>query len=236
MERHFEQELKHLRDLLLLMAGRVEEGIAKANKSLVDRDAALAQQVVAEDHAIDQLELSIDEQCIKLLALHQPMASDLRFLTSAMKINSDLERIGDHAVNIAEKSIELAGQPPLKPLIDIPRMAELAQGMVKDSIDAFVERRPDKAKAVCERDDLVDDLQDQVIRELLTYMISDPKAIQRGLDLILVAKNLERIADLATNIGEEVIYILQARTIKHHAEERTAQDPTSPEQLSDSAD
>jgi phosphate transport system protein len=220
MERHFQQELKRLRESLLLMAGRVEDAIAKANKSLVDRNASLARDVIAEDTAIDELELSIDDQCIKLLALHQPMASDLRFITSAMKINSDLERIGDHAVNIAEKSTVLAGQPPLKPLIDIPRMAELAQGMVKDSIDAFVEHAPDKARAVCERDDLVDDLQDQVIRELLTYMLADPKAIQRGLDLILVAKNLERIADLATNIAEEVIFILQARTIKHRAEEK----------------
>ncbi len=220
MERHFEQELQQLRESLLLMASRVETAIAKSNKALVDRDAALAREVVREDHAIDDLELEIDDQGIKLLALRQPMASDLRFITSAMKINSDLERMGDHAVNIAEKAIDLAGQPPLKPLIDIPRMAELAQGMVKDCIDAFVENDPVKARAVCERDDLVDDLQDQVIRELLTYMMADAKAIQRGLDLILVAKNLERIADLATNIGEEVIFILQARTIKHHAEKR----------------
>lgn len=219
MERPFEHELKRLRESLLLMAGRVEDAIAKANKALVDRDGSLAEQVIVEDHGIDELEISVDEQAVRLLARHQPMASDLRFITSAMKINSDLERMGDHAVNIAEKAVDLNRQPPLKPLIDIPRMAELGRGMVKDSIDAFVERDPEKARGVCRRDDLVDELQDQVIRELLTYMISDPKTIQRGLDLILVAKNFERIADLATNIGEEVIFILQARTIKHHAED-----------------
>jgi phosphate transport system protein len=156
---------------------------------------------------------------MKLLALRQPVASDLRFITSAMKIGSDLERVGDLAVNIAEVSLDLLQHPPIKPLIDIPRMAALAQSMVKDALNAFVNRDEKLARAVCKRDDEVDSLNDQVFRELLTYMMNDPSTINRAVGLILIGRHLERIADHATNIGEDVIYLVLGKTIKHHIEE-----------------
>jgi len=220
MERHFDEELQNLREQLLRMASLVEEAIANAIQSLVDRDGHLAQRVIDRDKEINSLEITIDDLCLRLFALRQPMARDLRFITGAIKINNDLERMGDHAVNIAERALHLVQEPPLKPLIDIPRMAVLAQGMVKDSLDAFVQRDATKARSVCPRDDEVDQLEDQVIRELLTYMMNDPRTISRALDLIIIAKNLERIADLSTNIAEDVIFIVQAKSIKHHAEEK----------------
>jgi len=164
------------------------------------------------------MEIAIDDMCLRLLALRQPMASDLRFITSAMKITTDLERMGDQAVNIAERAIFLNQEPQLKPYIDIPRMAEITQSMVKDVLDAFVNRDPKLARSVCERDDVVDGLNDQVMRELLTYMMSDPKAITRAVHLMIVARCLERIADHATNIAEDVIFIVDARVIKHRAD------------------
>jgi len=157
---------------------------------------------------------------LKLLALRQPIATDLRFITSALKINSDLERIGDLSVNIAQRALDLMEHPLLKPLIDIPRMAQLAQKMVKDSLDAFVNRDADLARNVCMRDDEVDQLNHQIFRELLTYMIQDTKAITRAVDLILVGRHLERIADHATNISEDVVYLVKGKTIKHHIEEK----------------
>jgi phosphate transport system protein len=220
MERHFDEELKDLKSKLLQMAALAEESIAKSVKALVERDRGLAQEVIASDEAINFLEIDVDDLCLKLLALRQPIATDLRFITSALKINSDLERIGDLSVNIAERALELMDEPLLKPLIDIPRMAQLAQKMVKDSLDAFVNRDPELARDVCRRDDEVDQLNHQIFRELLTYMIQDPKTITRSVDLILVGRHLERIADHATNIGEDVVYIVKGKTIKHHIEEK----------------
>lgn len=220
MERHFHEELQELKATLTQMAALVEGAISKAVASLIDRDKSLAEQVIAGDDAINSIEIAIDEQCLKLLALHQPMAGDLRFVTSAIKINNDLERMGDHAVNIAERAILLCEQEQLKPLIDIPRMAVLAQEMVRDSIQSFVAGDVQRARDICVRDDQVDNLDDQVFRELLTYMVGDPRTISRALHLIIISKNLERIADLSTNIAEEVIFIYQAHTIKHHIEEK----------------
>lgn len=224
MERHFHEQLQKLNDTLLRMAVAVETSIAKSIDALVDRDDKLADEVIAADDKINRLEIIIDEQCLKLLATQQPMAIDLRFITSAMKINNDLERMGDHAVNIAELAKILNEQEQLKPLIDIPRMAQISQGMVKDSLESFINGNAEKARAVCIRDDEVDQLNDQLFRELLTYMLSDNRTIVRALDLILVSRNLERIADLSTNIAEEVIFIYRAQTIKHHADSKVLDD------------
>ncbi len=219
MERHFDAELTALNEKLLEMARLAEESVALAVKSLKERNEAIAHDVLKREGGINLLEIEIDERCMKLLALRQPVASDLRFITSAMKIGSDLERVGDLAVNIAEVSLDLLQHPPLKPLIDIPRMAALAQSMVKDALNAFVNRDEKLARAVCKRDDEVDSLNDQVFRELLTYMMNDPSTINRAVGLILIGRHLERIADHATNIGEDVIYLVLGKTIKHHIEE-----------------
>ncbi|MGQ9560231.1 MAG: phosphate signaling complex protein PhoU [Candidatus Oleimicrobiaceae bacterium] len=224
MERHFHEQLQELRATLTQMASMVEEAIRKAVDALIERDKGLAQEVIVGDDTINDMEIAIDEQCLKLLALQQPMASDLRFVTSAIKINNDLERMGDHAVNIAERALLLCEEEQLKPLIDIPRMARLAQEMVRDSIGSFVLGDVHKARAICVRDDEVDNLDDQVFRELLTYMVAEPRTIARALHLIIISKNLERIADLSTNIAEEVIFIYEAHTIKHHIEEKRGDD------------
>ena len=218
MARPFDEELKTIRGKLMKMACLAEESIVLAVKSLKDRKEKLAKDVLKKEEAINLLDIEIDELCLKLLARRQPMAIDLRFITSAMKITSELERIGDQAVNIAERSLELLKLPLLKPLIDIPRMADLAQNMVKDSINAFVNRDGKLAINVCERDDQVDKLNDQILRELLTYMMQDPTTIRRAVDLILVGRHLERIADHATNLGEDVYYLAKGKTIKHHIE------------------
>ena len=219
IERPFDEELKNLKEKLLEMAARAEEQIALAIRGLKDREEALACQVLDREESINLLDIEIDEMCLCLLALRQPMATDLRFITSAMKISNDLERIGDLAVNIAERTIDLLKSPQLKPLIDIPRMAQLSQDMVRDALNAFVNRDEKLARDVCQRDDQVDQLEDQVFRELLTYMMQDPGTISRAVDLILVGRHLERIADHATNIGEDVIYMVKGKTIKHHIEE-----------------
>ncbi len=198
------------------MAMAVEEAIANAIDALVKRDDLIAEKVISMDEHINELEIRIDEECLKLLALQQPMATDLRFITSAMKINNDLERIGDHAVNIAQLAKTLNHNDPLKPLINIPRMAEIVQQMVKDSIDSFVKADVQLAKDICRRDDEVDQFDDQIFRELLTYMMSDVRHIPKALNYALISKNLERIADLSTNISEEVVFIYQAMNIKHH--------------------
>jgi len=220
MERHFDEELNRLKEKLLRMASLVEEAISRAMKALVDRNPDLAAEVIKHDEEVNMLEIEIDELCLKLLALMQPIAVDLRFITSAMKIGNDLERMGDQAVNIAERTLELLKQPQLKPLIDIPRMSTLAQKMVKDSLDAFVNKDAHLARDVCARDDQVDNINDQVFRELLTYMMEDASTITRAVDLILIGRHLERIADHATNIGEDVVYIVEGKTIKHHIEEK----------------
>jgi phosphate transport system protein len=219
MERPFDEELKSLKERLLEMAARAEEQIALAVRGLADRQEKLACQVLEREAAVNLLDIEIDGMCMRLLALRQPLATDLRFITSAMKISGDLERIGDLAVNIAERTIDLLKQPELKPLIDIPRMAEMAQDMVRDALNAFIQGDEALARDVCLRDDKVDQLNDQVFRELLTYMMQDPGTIARAVDLILVGRHLERIADHATNIGEDVIYMVKGKTIKHHVEE-----------------
>lgn len=220
MKRPFDEELNTLKERLLRMASLAEESITLAVKSLKDRKEGLAREVFDREKTINLLDIEIDELCLKLLALRQPMAVDLRFITSAMKIVSELERIGDQAVNIAERSLDLIKLPLLKPLIDIPRMAALAQNMVKDAIDAFINRDDRLAKDVCERDDEVDNLNNQIFRELLTYMMQDPSTIRRAVDLILVGRHLERIADHATNIAEDIIYYVRGKTIKHLWEKR----------------
>jgi phosphate transport system protein len=219
MERPFDEDLKALKEELLEMAGRAEEQIALAVKSLRDREEALACQVLEREAAVNLLDVEIDEMGMRLLALRQPLAADLRFITSAMKISGDLERIGDLAVNIAERTLDLLKNPQLKPLLDIPVMARTAQGMVRDALTAFVNGDDELARRVCERDDVVDQLNNQVFRELLTYMMQDHAAISRAVDLILVGRHLERIADHATNIAEDVIYMVRGKTIKHHIEE-----------------
>lgn len=221
MERHFDEELAELKEVLLKMASLAEESIARAVKALVARDGELAKAVIASDEAINDLDIDVDERCMRLLALRQPIARDLRFIASALKINSDLERIGDLSVNIAQRTLELLKEPLLKPLIDIPRMAKLAQTMVKDSLDAFVNQDAELARDVCRRDDEVDQLNHQIFRELLTYMFQDPQNINRSVELILIGRYLERIADHSTNIGEDVIYMVKGKTIKHHIDEKT---------------
>jgi phosphate transport system protein len=217
---HFQEQLEELKQNLLKMATLVEGTIHEAVQSLVQRDSHLAEETFKRETQINDMEIAIDEMCLKLLALRQPMAIDLRFITSAMKIITDLERMGDQAVNIAERAISLNQEPQLKPYIDIPRMTEITESMVKDVLDAFVTRNSKLARSVCERDDLVDGLNDQVVRELLTYMMSDPKTIPRAVHLMIVCRCLERIADHATNIAEDVIFMVDALVIKHHADEK----------------
>jgi phosphate transport system protein len=224
VERHFDQELETLKAQLLQMGGSAEAVIQKAVEALKRRDAALAQSVFDDDKAIDRLEIDIEERCVRLLALRQPMAGDLRFITAALKISNDLERVGDHAVNIAGSAIRLAALPALKPLVDIPRMAQMAAGMLRDALDAYVRRDTATARRLCKRDDEVDNVNRQLFRELISFMIEDPGTITRAMELILVARNLERVADLATNVAEEVVFIAEARIIKHHAEELAGED------------
>ena len=219
MERHhFEAELQALRNELLTMGGLVEERVHRAVHALIHRREEEAHRIIATDKEINDLQIDIDNRCLKLLATQTPLAVDLRLITSAMKINADLERVGDQAVNIAESVLVLIPQPPLKPLIDIPRMATIAEKMIRDALDAFVKKDAEAARDVLRRDDEVDELKDQVFRELLTYMMADPGTIQRALSLILISRNLERIADHATNIAEDVIFITEAKDVRHHAE------------------
>ena len=220
MERKLDHELNFLKEKLLKMASLTEESIAKSIKSLVKRDSTFAQEVIEEDTKIDLLEVEINNLSLKLLALKQPMASDLRFITSAMKISNHLERIGDQAVNIAERSLELITQPLLKPLIDIPRMAELAQEMVKNSIGFLINNDVSSAEELWKAENIIDDLNSQIFRELLTYMIEDPKTIKRAIGLILVGRHLERISDLSTNIMEEIVYTVTGKNIKHFYQEK----------------
>ncbi len=215
---HFQEQLETLKESLLKMAALVEEAINDSVQSLVKRDSDLVQKTMDLEKRINAMDIEIEEMCLTLLALRQPMAIDLRFITAAMKINTDLERMGDQAVNIAERAVSLNQEPPLKPYIDIPRMAEIVQAMVKDVLDSFVHRDPKLARSVCQRDDLVDGLNNQVFRELLTFMISDPGTIQRAVHVMIISRCLERIADHTTNIAEDVIFMVDARVIKHRAD------------------
>jgi len=213
--RQYERELQQLKEKILLLGGTVELMIASSMKSLLSRDSDLAKSVIASDPKVDAMELDIDHLCVNLLALRQPAASDLRFITTALKIVTDLERIGDLTVNIAERSIELNEEPPLKPYIDIPRMASKVAGMVHQALDAFVNRNPSLAREVLGEDDAVDRLNVQLFRELLTYMIEEPRNVARALRITFIAKYLERIADHATNIAQMVIFLCEGQDVRH---------------------
>ncbi len=214
-QRHFDEELAELKAKLVQMACLAEDQIDKALGALVKRDSAQAREVIERDRKVNTLDVEMDEECIRLLALHQPAARDLRLVTTAMKISTELERISDLAENVCERSIELNEEPQLKPYIDIPRMGNLARKMVKESIDAFVKEDAALARKVLKDDDLVDDLMEQVFRELLSYMIEDPHTISRAIRLSFVAKYLERMADHATNVAELVVYLVEGRIIRH---------------------
>ena len=215
MARHFHEELDGLKQTLLLMGALVEEQIRRVMQALVDRDDDVARDVIERDREVNAYDVQIDEKCVELLALYQPTAGDLRFLTTAMKIVTDLERIGDQAVNIAQRAVELNREPQLKPYIDLPRMSELAQQMVKSSLDAFVARDTELARRVCADDAAVDALKEQIFRELLTFMMEDPKTIPRAIRLIFISRFLERTADHATNIAEMVIYMVDSKMVRH---------------------
>jgi len=215
MQRHFHEELATLKQTLLTMGGLVEDQIHRVMRALIERDDALAQEVIDRDRRVNMLDVEVDEKCVELLALHQPAAGDLRFITTAMKIVTDLERIGDQAVNIAQRAIELNREPQLKPYIDLPRMAEKAARMVKESLDAFVNRDTALARQVCAEDAAVDALKEQVFRELLTFMMEDARTIPRAIRLILISRFLERVADHATNIAEMVVYLVEGKMVRH---------------------
>ncbi|MGE5306594.1 MAG: phosphate signaling complex protein PhoU [Alphaproteobacteria bacterium] len=214
-DKKYEDELKKLREDILYMGGLVEDQIQKAVNALVDRDSGLAQIIIERDHEVNRLDVEIDETCIRLLALHQPAGRDLRFITTGLKITTDLERIGDMAVNICERALELNQEPQLKPYIDIPRMAGTAQRMIRESLDAFVREDTELALKVCKDDDEVDQLNVQIFRETLTFMIENPQTISRATKISSVSKYLERIADHATNIAEMVIFMVRGKSIRH---------------------
>jgi len=211
----YEEELRGLRQRILEMGGLVEKQIAAAIQSLVHRDTALAEATMAKDRDVNRLDVEIDDLCLRLLALRQPAARDLRFITTALKITTDLERMGDRAVSISERGLELAREPALKPYIDLPRMAEIASRMLRQSLDAFVREDVDLALTVCRSDDEVDKLNGQIFRELLSFMIEDPQTITRAMRLLFVSKYLERIADHATNIAEMVVFLVKGKSIRH---------------------
>jgi len=219
MERHFDTELTQLKQQLLKMGGLAETMVDDAVKSLVERDASQLDQIYEREKEVNALQVSIDETCLKLTALYQPTAGDLRFLMGASKINTELERLGDQAINICDVVKKLLQEPQLKPLIDIPKMVSIATDMVRDSLNAFVERNVDKAKAVLMQDDQLDDLKDKIVDELTDYMSKDSGSVSRAVQLICVARNLERIGDHATNIAEDVIFVVQGKDIRHHAQD-----------------
>ena len=214
---HFREELDALQGRLLEMGGLAEERVRAAIQGLVTRDPALFEKVLLGDEPINQLHIEVDNRCFRLLALHQPMATDLRAIVAAVKINTDLERVGDLAVNIAEAAGRYILHPPVKQLIDIPRMAEIAQVMLRDALDAYVQRDTALAQRVLNDDDKLDALKTQIFRELLTYMLQDPATIEPALDLVLISRHLERIGDHATNVAEDVIFMVSARDVRHHS-------------------
>ncbi len=228
-QRHFHVELDKLQSRLVGMAGLAEEMVKLAVRALLDRDPELAAEAMRRDRAVDALEVEVEELAIQLLALQQPMARDLRFITMAMKIANDLERVGDHAVNIAEEVEYIAGAAPFPPLPEIEEMVRLATEMLADSLDSFIRLDSELARDIGRRDDRVDELHDNVFRILLTHMMEDPRKITAGMDWFLASRNLERIADLATNIAEDVVFLVEGRTIKHRSEQREAE-AASPEE------
>jgi phosphate transport system protein len=221
--RHFQEELDILKTRLLEMGGLAEERVRSAVQGLAERDFAQIERVLHGDEPVNVLHIEIDDRCLKLLALHQPVAADLRAVMAAVKINTDLERVGDLAVNIAEASKRYATHPPVKKLIDIPRMTDIAQAMLRDALDSYVNQDIVLAQHVLNEDDKLDALKTQIFRELLTFMLHDPGTIEPSLDLILVSRHLERIGDHATNIAEDVIFLVSARDVRHHAPEADLQ-------------
>lgn len=220
MDRHFDDELLHVRRKIVDMAALVEESIAKSLAALKTRNAQAAGEICAIDHRIDELEIAIEDMCVELIARHQPVGSDLRFLIGTIKMNNDLERMGDHAVNIAETVQYVRESQDIGQIMNIWAMAEIVIEMLRESVESFIHNDAARAQRVCERDSIVDGMRNETIRILLTHMLEEPEKIGSAIQYMLVAKNLERIADLSTNICEDVIYIAQARVIKHHAEEK----------------
>jgi phosphate transport system protein len=218
--RHFFEELDYLRSRLLEMSGLVEDSIHRSVLCLSRREPQEAQRVLRNEAEINRMEIEIDDLAARLLLLQQPMATDLRFITAAIKINNDLERMGDLAVNIVERALYLINEPLMKPLIDIPLMADRVLSMIRKSLDAFVKKDADLARSVLVSDDAVDELRDAVYEELISYMERDPKTVRQGVNLMFVARNLERLADHATNIAEDVLYLVQGVDVRHHAEAR----------------
>ena len=217
IHRHFDEELQDLKKKLMDMGAMVESQIQGAIRGLTERDSDLARRIIANDNRVNALDVEVDEMCLRLLALHQPTASDLRFITTGMKISTELERMSDLAESISERVIELNEEPQLKPYIDLPRMANWSMRMVKDSLDAFVNRDVTLARKVCGDDDFVDNLNVQLFRELLSFMIENTQTITRAIRLTFVAKSIERIADHATNIAELVVYMVEGKIIRHTA-------------------
>jgi phosphate transport system protein len=220
MDRHFDEELQNVKRKLLEMAAMVEDSITKSLDALKDNNVVMASSIREIDHGIDEMEISIEDMCIELIARHQPVGSDLRFLIGAIKMNNDLERMGDHSVNIADSLKYIVEGPKITQITNIWSMARIVKEMLRESVESFIHDDAVRAQKVCERDAIVDEMRNETIRILLTYMIEEPQKVLSAIEYILVAKNLERIADLSTNICEDVIYIAQARVIKHHAEER----------------
>ena len=220
MERHFEKDLNEAKERLLWMGSLAERAVHQAVHSVLDSDEALARRVLEEESAINELQLEIDDRVVHLLALHQLMAADLRFVLAVSRINNDLERIGDQAVNIAQGALRILRHPRAKPYVDLPRMSELAEEQVRLALNAVVRRDVELAQQVLSSDDKIDNYRDQIFRELLTYMMGDSSVVFPAFELILVAKNLERIGDHATNIAEDVIYIVQGQDVRHPAVDR----------------
>jgi phosphate transport system protein len=212
---HYEKELRDIKEGLIYLGALAEKAIELATEALVDRNAELARKVICDDSVIDQLDVEIEEKCIRILALRQPTARDLRFITTAIKINGHLERIGDMAAKIAQKSIILSEEPPMKPYIDIPRMAEISRSMIKESLDALVKEDTDLARKVRMEDETIDNLNEQVFRELLTFMLEDPSKIHRALIIMQISKSLERISDHAVGIADMVMFMVTGKTVRH---------------------
>lgn len=223
MQRHFVQELEELKTNLIKMGSFAERAIQDSILSLLEGRADIARQVMAHDQQINSFEIMIDDEVVDLLALQQPVATDLRFILAASKINNDLERIGDHAVNIAESALQCSELPPMKPMVDITQMAQITKGMLRDAIDGFIHNNSTVCKAVLRNDDIIDDLNKKVVHDLVDVMRQNPAEIEHALEIIRVSRNLERVADLATNIAEEVIFMAEARVVKHHLEDKAAQ-------------
>jgi phosphate transport system protein len=215
MDRQFDSELQKLKELILTMGGNVEQAIEQATQALILREQDRLKKVFELEDLINKAHIQVDESCINLLARQSPMAADLRLIIAIMKINTDLERMGDQAVNISRNAEHYLAEPALKPLIDLPRMANEVKQMIRNALDAFVNKDEALAESVLDRDDVVDSLKDQIFRELITYMMSDPRTIQRAMTLILIARNMERLGDHATNIAEDVIFAISGRDVRH---------------------